>query len=645
MKISVIIPCRNSADTLAQTIDTVLTQTTSAHEILVVNDRSLDASVQVAAGFGHPVRVLSAPAPGANAARNAGAGASEGDALMFLDADDLLAPNAFTELVRVLASAPGGIACTQWRRYAGMSGIWRSQPPSCEHRGAFEGPLSAWLSGWYHPPCSVLWSRAAFEATGGWTPGLALNQDGDIMMRAIAAGVPIATTGRALTYYRRHGAERASVSSDRTSRPRLEARLQVLHRIADAAGRREQSALARAFARLAEECRAQPDLLEEAKAAERRHGGSRRRHAVSTRIREGDVYLAKATARVKSALTIERLASCNDVDAGRLVDAKPGPSGAPVVSVIIPTYNRAGIVVRAIESVLQQTFTDFEVIVVDDASTDDTANVISPLADRRVRYVRLPHNGGVATARNRGMEEAQGRYFAFLDSDDEWLPTKLQQQIEVFSRAPFGVGLVYTGVETIGEGGASTVSTPEARGYVYPDLLQRNVIHGGASNALIRREAAAIVGGFDASLPAAEDYDFWLRVAQFFLVDFVPAPLSRYHDQTVSRSDERRSLNFVKNDEARRMLHAWYKHDMRAAGVEHGFLLDSVQRHIRANQGSSDAARSWAWCALSAAPLNVATYPWLALAYSPRNLRQRGREAYRRLRTEIGRSMSRVAPQ
>ena len=119
---------------------------------------------------------------------------------------------------------------------------------------------------------------------------------------------------------------------------------------------------------------------------------------------------------------------------------------APTVSVIIPTYNRAHLLPRALESVLAQTFEDLEVLVVDDGSTDGTEAVVTGYDDR-VRYLRQPQNAGVSAARNRGLREARGEFVAFLDSDDEWFPEKLARQVERFRELPDRVGLLYCGVQ------------------------------------------------------------------------------------------------------------------------------------------------------------------------------------------------------
>ena len=112
---------------------------------------------------------------------------------------------------------------------------------------------------------------------------------------------------------------------------------------------------------------------------------------------------------------------------------------SPTISVIIPTYNRADFIGRAIESVLDQTYQDFEIIVIDDGSKDNTENIVKSFDDTRITYIRLKDNKGAAVARNTGIGTARGKFIAFQDSDDEWLPQKLAKQMEVFEKVDSGV--------------------------------------------------------------------------------------------------------------------------------------------------------------------------------------------------------------
>ena len=269
----------------------------------------------------------------------------------------------------------------------------------------------------------------------------------------------------------------------------------------------------------------------------------------------------------------------------------------PVVSVIIPTYNRAHLLPRALESVLAQTDPDFEILVVDDASTDATHGVTTAYDDARIRYFRQPENRGVAAARNRGLREARGEFVAFLDSDDEWFPDKLALQVARFRELGPEAGLIYSGVETVRDGGVRSIETPVFAGNIYRDMLLRNVIHGGGSNAMIRREIVRHVGYFDEGLPAIEDYDYWLRIARRYLVDFVEEPLIRYYDHEPAKAKDakpvdRRSRAVEKNLVARDMFYDRYSREMRRVGVARLFLIDSAWRHLEAASSAWDVRRA-----------------------------------------------------
>ena len=188
---------------------------------------------------------------------------------------------------------------------------------------------------------------------------------------------------------------------------------------------------------------------------------------------------------------------------------------SPIVSIVIPTYNREHLLSRALDSVLAQTLGDFEVLVVDDGSTDETAVLMAEYEarDERIRYFIQPQNAGVSAARNRGLREARGEFIAFLDSDDEWMPEKLERQTELLQVLPERFGLVYTGVESVFSNG-SRVDLPKYRGHIYHEMLRKNVVHGGGSNVMLRRSAVERAGFFDEGIPAIEDYDYWIRVTQ-----------------------------------------------------------------------------------------------------------------------------------
>lgn len=310
--------------------------------------------------------------------------------------------------------------------------------------------------------------------------------------------------------------------------------------------------------------------------------------------------------------------------------SRPHEVNAPTVSVIIPTYNRAHMIGRALHSVLSQEFTDFEVIVVDDASTDDTEAVVRAIGDPRIRYIRERRNGGPNAARNRGMRAARGEFLAFLDSDDEWLPGKLEKQLARFAELPDSVGAVYTGVETIDDDGTVSHFVPEHRGRIHSSLLARNVLHGASQSIMIRRSVAQEAGEFDVRYPAIGDYDYWLRVSACCEIEAVPDVLARYHNVG---SSNRVSRSIRNNLLGREILFQKHRADMERAGVAHLFLEESARRRLKAAFWEPKEARKLLRAALQANPGSRSARALLARSYIPRSVFQiwaKGRKVFAR---------------
>lgn len=208
----------------------------------------------------------------------------------------------------------------------------------------------------------------------------------------------------------------------------------------------------------------------------------------------------------------------------------------PRVSVIIPTYNRAELLRSAIISVLDQTFQDFEIVVVDDASKDNTAEVISSFNDKRINYICHETNKGEAGARNTGVINSEGEYIAFLDDDDEWLPDKLRKQVELFEDSPRELGGVYTGFLKVNRntGEVLKIVIPTKRGNIFYELLKFNWIRL-PSVLLLKKECFEKVGLFDASIPFGLDHDMWIRISKEFHFEFIKEPLAKYYSHVNSR--------------------------------------------------------------------------------------------------------------
>ena len=194
------------------------------------------------------------------------------------------------------------------------------------------------------------------------------------------------------------------------------------------------------------------------------------------------------------------------------MNANLGPElGAPVVTVVVPTYNRASLLVRAIGSVLAQTLRNWELIVVDDCSTDETEQVVRSFSDDRIKYIRHDRNRRVSAARNTGIRCARGEYVAFLDDDDEWLPEKLQKVLEVFRNSDPEVGLVYTGEMILdARGKIVEISKATKSGWIYETVLASCFI-GSPSRVTVKKQVLDRVAGFDEKLVNLEDCELWLE--------------------------------------------------------------------------------------------------------------------------------------
>jgi glycosyltransferase involved in cell wall biosynthesis len=193
----------------------------------------------------------------------------------------------------------------------------------------------------------------------------------------------------------------------------------------------------------------------------------------------------------------------------------------PSVSVVIPAFNAESTIIETVESVLSQSFTDFELLLINDGSTDGTLSQLAEIKDSRLRILSFP-NGGVAASRNRGIEHSTGAYIAFLDADDVWSRDKLKEQLAALATTP-RAAVAYSWNDYIDKNGAFVHHGwhPKHQGDVYEALFCCCFIENG-SNILVKREAIAAVGLFDATATPAEDWDFYLRLAEKY--DFVCIP-------------------------------------------------------------------------------------------------------------------------
>ena len=205
-------------------------------------------------------------------------------------------------------------------------------------------------------------------------------------------------------------------------------------------------------------------------------------------------------------------------------------TSSPRVSVIIPTYNRATMLPRAVKSVLAQTYTDLELLIVDDCSADETPEVVAGFVDPRIRSFRHSRNRGLAATRNTGIANSRGEYIAFLDDDDEFLPTKIEKQVNVLDSASPEVGMVYAWWNTVGPTGAvEYAGRPTAQGCVFEQALALRLSLGIGSTAMFRASAVDATGRFDERIARSEDLDFLCRLTKEYNIAVVHQVLVKLH--------------------------------------------------------------------------------------------------------------------
>ena len=243
-----------------------------------------------------------------------------------------------------------------------------------------------------------------------------------------------------------------------------------------------------------------------------------------------------------------------------------------MISVIIPTYNRAGVLERAVRSVLNQEGVELELIVVDDGSTDGTRQVLDGIGDPRIRYERLPGRSGACAARNRGIELARGDYVAFQDSDDEWLPGKLATQLRQLEQS--GADVVFCALERYNAQGERLLVSPgddvEPGPVSYERLLMGNLC---STQTILGRRACFETVRFDPRMPRLQDWDMMLRMTQRYDVRYFRDVLVRLYEQSDSISAHPERLLTAMRLISERNSETIRRHDRLAAQMAAGLKV------------------------------------------------------------------------
>jgi glycosyltransferase involved in cell wall biosynthesis len=289
----------------------------------------------------------------------------------------------------------------------------------------------------------------------------------------------------------------------------------------------------------------------------------------------------------------------------------------PRVSVIIPIYNSEKYVQESIESVLHQTFKDFELIFIDDGSTDRTKEILSHYKDIVYFY---QENSGPSRARNEGIRRSHGQLISFLDADDLWFPDKLELEVKYFDTHP-DIGLVtcdalaFTGDKVIVPSMAK--ERPLHSGSVLYFLLRENFLN--TNNVLIRRDVFDKVGMFDETRKFSEDYDLWLRIAQHYKIGFVRNILTKYrvHDLSRSQSNKedvfRSHLELVEKYLGRDRFNCWQRNFILSFNYfKYGYNFFS--------EGQTLKARQYLGRSISLNPFQISAYVYLVLLFLPQGV-------------------------
>lgn len=234
----------------------------------------------------------------------------------------------------------------------------------------------------------------------------------------------------------------------------------------------------------------------------------------------------------------------------------------PKISIVIPAYNAEKTILETIQSIQAQTFSDFEIIVINDGSTDNTLDILSTIDDPRLRVCSYK-NGGLPVARNRGIEQSTGEFISFIDADDLWTPEKLEAQFEALNRHP-NAGVAYSWTAFIDENSQFLYAWKPLyyEGNVYPELLCKNFISSG-SNILVRKGYIEAAGRFDPSLKSVEDWDYYLRLAAICPFAVVPEYQILYRRSTqamTSKLDVMETANLIVMERAYQAAPPEYQH-------------------------------------------------------------------------------------
>ena len=282
--------------------------------------------------------------------------------------------------------------------------------------------------------------------------------------------------------------------------------------------------------------------------------------------------------------------------------------GRPTVSVVTATFNYGQFIRDAVTSVIEQTFDDWEMIIIDDGSSDDTRKSLAPmLSDKRINYF-FQNNRGQPVAKNLGIKKASGQYIAFLDADDMWHPRKLEKQLPLFRNK--NIGLTYTGFIKIDPSGKKIAESvcKCLRGKLFKESLVETI--PPFSSVIVPRHIFDVIGMFNENIPMAIDYELWSRLAMKYEMDFLDEPLLMYrtgHSSISSNFIQRRKL----------VINYIVPHILNDCGGREYLNAKEVREvyaMLYANMGNNDIM-SRRWSAVKWFCRSIVAAPWMLNGY------------------------------
>lgn len=511
--LSVVIPVYNGEKTIRETIDSVLNQTLTDFELIIINDGSTDTTIDIVESFDDTrIHIFSYENAGLAASRNRGIQRATTDYIAFIDADDLWTPDKLSDQFQALQNYPEAAVAYSWTDFIDDSGnvLYAGGYPTVTGDAYAHLLLVCVLENGSNP----LIKKQAFDELGGFDESLSAAEDWDLYIR-LAARYPFVGVPRVQILYR--------VATHNMSSHVLRQEAASLRVIEKAFAEAPESlqylkpqAIANIYKYLTSKAFQPPldpqNYTEAARFIENiiihdpafRNETELLASALLTISR-----LSLLTPKTDRALIPEIHLSLNTKRFLELIKLNP----FPLISIILPVRNGAKTLQQTIESVLAQYFIDFELLAIDDGSDDGTLDILKSFSDYRIKVIASTKLGQ-SQSRNLGLDRALGEYISFLDADDIWTRDKLSEQLQVLQKNP-DVDVVYSWTDCIDESGdwVRNGSHFSVEGDVQPYLVMTDFIDT-VSNPLVRRQALQDVGGFDESLAAAEDWDLWLRLSQ-----------------------------------------------------------------------------------------------------------------------------------